>query len=314
MPKFWNRTGNRIKWIVILGISIFLLARLYYNVTDDFRLGNITFPLPYEKNWEVASLSTEQEKSLESILAQPFYYLGKGAQSYVFASEDGKYVLKFFKFKHLRPSFFIDSLPPIGFLKSYKEKQAARKERKLFGVFNSYKLAYEMDKIESGLIFIQLNTESNLVRYATVVDKIGIKRTIDLQNYPFILQYKGETLRTVVDKYLKEGDLQTAKTRLAQILDLYTQEYAKGIYDHDHGVMQNTGFIDTTPIHLDVGKLLKEEKMQNKSYARDDLELVVRNINSWVKKNYPQYSTSIEEYLNHKLTQLFNVKTGNNTL
>jgi hypothetical protein len=286
-------------------LTVFCLARLYYNVTDDFRLGNITFPLPYEKNWTISPPSAEAEKSIDAILAQPFFYLGKGAQSYVFASEDGKYVLKFFKFKHLHPSIFINALPSIGFLKSYKEKQIARKERKLFGVFNSYKLAYEVDKNESGLIFIQLNTEKNPARQATIFDKIGIKRTIDLQQYPFVLQYKGETLRVVLDKLLKKQDIETAKTRLGQILNLYADEYSKGVYDHDHGVMQNTGFIDDKPIHLDVGKLLREENMRNQMHAKADAQIVVRNINRWVEKHYPLYREQIANFLNDKLEQLF---------
>lgn len=305
MSKFRSRIGNIFKWMFFIGLAAFLLARLYFNITDDVRLGNITFPLPYEKKWEISSLSTEKEKFLDTILDQPFFYLGKGAQSYVFASEDGQYVLKFFKFKHLRSSLFVDVLPSIGFLKTYKEKQAARKERKLFGVFNSYKLAYDKDREESGLIYIQLNTENNLARNVTIIDKIGITRTIDLQNYPFILQYKGETLRTVLDKLLKKADIQTAETRLAQILDLYAGEYAKGVYDHDHGVMQNTGFIDITPIHLDVGKLLPEEKMRDKKNAKEDAEIVIRNMNMWVKKYYPQYSKRIAVFLDTKVAQLF---------
>lgn len=305
MQRPRNRTLNSLKWILIAALSIFVLARIYYNVTDDFRLGNITFPLPYEKSWEIAAPSSEGEKQLEVILAQPFSYLGKGAQSYVFASEDGKYVLKFFKFKHLRPSLFIDALPPIGFLKTYKEKQTARKERKLFGVFKSYKLAYEVDKNESGLIFIQLNTEDNPERFVTIIDKIGMKRTIDLQKYPFILQCKGETLRTVLSQLLQKQDIDTAEIRLGQILDLYAGEYKKGIYDHDHGIMQNTGFVGEQPIHLDVGKLLSEEKMRDKQYAKEDAEIVVRNINLWIGKNYPQYSERIAGFLNKKLEQLF---------
>lgn len=301
---------NRLKWILITALVVFALARVYYKLTDDFRLSNITFPLPYEKSWEIAAPSTEEEKQLNTILDQPFIYLGKGAQSYVFASEDGQYVLKFFKFKHLRPSLFIEALPPIGFLKTYKEKQAARKERKLFGVFKSYRLAYDVDKKESGLIFIQLNTENNPERYVTIIDKIGIKRTIDLQNYPFILQYKGETLRVVLDQLLKKQDIDTAEIRLGQILDLYAEEYAKGVYDHDHGIMQNTGFVGDRPIHLDVGKLLSEEQMRDKKYAKEDVQIVARNINLWVSKNYPQYSERIAGYLNKKIAQLFDSKNA----
>lgn len=296
---------NGLKWIVLAALFIFVLARIYYALTDDFRLSNITYALPYEEGWKVAEPLSDQEQEITGILNQPFTYLGKGAQSYVFASADGQYVLKFFKFKHLRPSPFIDALPSIGYLKKYKERQIARKERKLFGVFKAYKLAYDLDRSESGLIFIQLNTEDNPERHVTLIDKIGIKRTLDLQNYPFILQYKGQTLRVVLNDLLKKGDIETAKKRLSQILDLYAGEYEKGIYDHDHGIMQNTGFIGDRPIHLDVGKLTREEAMRDKEIAKKDALLVVEKMMFWVSKNYPQYREQIADSLNRKIQQLY---------
>lgn len=292
---------NLLKWVLIIAIASFLLARIYFTLTDDFRLSNITYFMPYEKSWEVPAPSPAEEQTIKQILQQPFRYLGKGAQSYAFESEDGKYILKFFKFKHLRPSPFLDALPSFGWLKTYKEKQAARKERKLFGVFNSYKLAYDVDKAESGLIFIQLNTENNPQRYVKLIDKIGIKHVIGLQHYPFILQYRGETLRTVIKQLLSKGDVPTATLRLEQILELYATEYRKGIYDHDHGVMQNTGFIQDKPLHLDVGKLLRDESVRDPRRAKQDALLVVAKMKEWVNKNYPQYSEQISQALDRKL-------------
>lgn len=303
-----RQRSNLFKWTIKAAVAvllIFIIARLYYHLTDDFRLSNITYSLPYEKSWEVAEATPEQEKNLEQILDQPFYYLGKGAQSYAFRSEDNRYVLKFFKFKHLKPSFFLDALPSIGYLKTYKQTQAARKEKKLLGVFKSYKLAYEVDKEESGLIFVQLNTQNNPTRYVTVVDKIGIKRRIELHNYPFLVQEKGETLRTVIRNLLEKSDIETAQKRFGQILDLYAVEYEKGIYDHDHGIMQNTGFIDDRPFHLDVGKLMTEEKMRDKAFAKKDAELVIEKMSGWVKKYFPQHSSEIASYLNRKIDELF---------
>lgn len=296
------------RWLGLLSVialSAFVIVRIYYAVTDDFRLGNITYEMPYEKSWEIDPLPAEQESQLNQILAQPYFYLGKGAQSYVFASQDGRYVLKFFKFKHLRPSWFVDRLPSVGPIKTYKEKQAARKERRLLGVFRSYRLAYELNREEGGLIFIQLNAVNNLKRSVTVIDKIGLRHTIDLENYPFIVQYKGESLRVVLARLLDEGDLNTVKRRIGQIFDVYAGEYRKGIYDHDHGVMRNTGFIAEQPLHLDLGKLMREENMKDKTCAKQDALLVVAKIKAWVKRNYPRYHEELSSYIDGKIEQLF---------
>lgn len=301
-----SRKLKFLGWALVLIVGLFIIARVYYAVTDDFRLSNISYPLPKEESWDIPNLTAEEQQQVDKILSQPFHYLGKGAQSYAFASDDGLYVLKFFKFKHLRPSFFIDMIPPIGPLKAYKEQQAARKDRKLFGVFNAYRLAYELDRAESGLIFIQLNTQDNPRRTVTLIDKIGMTRHAELQHVPFILQKKGVTLRNVLSGLLNDGDVSKAKERISQIFDMYAEEYKKGIYDHDHGVMQNTGFVGNQPIHLDVGKLVKEPKIRERKFAKNDAQLVADKIKAWIELNFPKYSKELSAYIDEKVETLFN--------
>jgi hypothetical protein len=261
--------------------------------------------MPYQKTWEVPATTPAEEDAVQKLLSQKFYYIGKGAQSYAFGSEDGLYVIKFFKFKHLRPSWFQEMLPPVGALKTFKEKQAARKQRKLYGVFEGYKLAYDVDKEASGLFFIQLNVQNNPLRTVTVVDKIGLNRTVDLATVPFVLQKKGKTLRTVAKELLDRGEVALAQERFNQILDMYAEEYAKGIFDHDHGVMCNTGFVGADPLHLDVGKLMKNEAVLQREPARDDLMLVVASMEKWVKQNFPDEFPLISQSLHQKVDQLF---------
>lgn len=294
-------------FFVFLAIAVagFISARIYYALTDDFRVSNITYEMPYNKSWEIPTPSSDDEQSLQQILGQTFIYLGKGAQSYAFVSADGNYVLKFFKFKHLKPSLFLDLMPDVGPLKSYKTKQTVRKQRKLFGVFNSYKLAYDVDRDESGLLFIQLNNTGNPERFVTLRYKIGLEYTVDVSNIPFVLQKRGETLRVVLDKLLTQGDVNAAEERIGQIFDLYAGEYAKGIYDHDHGVMRNVGFVGNQPLHLDVGKLLVEKRMQDKGIARQDALLVADKMKGWIKKSYPEDFARLSAYIDHKIHLLF---------
>lgn len=296
-----KKSTRRILWVLSILVMLYGAMRLYFNATDDFRISNISYNIPHQKEWEVAPLNAEQEQQLQNTLSQQFAYLGKGAQSYAFASDDGKYVIKFFKFKHLRPSWFHEILPAVGFLKDFKEKQAARKQRKLYGVFQGYKTAYEMHKKESGLLFIQLNTIDNPARTVIVRDKIGLKRTVVLENIPFILQEKGVTLRVVLKGLLDKNDVAGAERRIGSIFDLYSSEYQKGIYDHDHGVMYNTGFVGERPIHLDVGKLVKEEAMRNPERARSDLLLVAAKMKIWIQQSYPQHFQQLSGYIDHKI-------------
>lgn len=291
--------------VVLVLLGIFGLARVYFRLTDDFRLANITYEMPYQQRWEVPEMDEEQAKQFDAILDQEFRYVGKGAQSYAFKSADDRYILKFFKFKHLKPSLFVDLIPPVGFLKEYKAKQIERKERLLNSVFDGYRLAYDVHAVETGLIYIHLNKSHDLHKTVKLIDKIGMEKTVNLDDIPFILQEKVVTTRNVMNRLMSDGDVAAAKKKIGQIFDLYLLEYSKGIYDRDHGVMHNTGFIGDRAIHLDVGKLTKDDRMKDPANHQPDLQLIVRKFNIWTKAHYPQYYQEIKSYMNEEMDNFF---------
>lgn len=291
-------------WVALVIVTLFVGLRIYFRATDDFRISNIMYDMPYHAEWEIPALSAKEKNDLDAILNQKFTYIGKGAQSYVFGSEDQKYVVKFFKFKHLRPSLLVQVLPDVAPFTSYKQKVAARKQRKLYGVFTGYKLAYDVDKDNSALVFIQLNP-THSAKEIKLVDKLGFNRTVDLGEVAFIVQEKGQTLRNVLAELLNQGDVATAKKRIGQIFDLYLSEYSKGIYDHDHGVMQNAGFIGERPIHLDVGKLNNDDRMRQPEVYQEDLYKVGSKMKVWLDDNYPKQAPEINRDIEAKLSAVF---------
>lgn len=286
---------NKLLILIACVAVIFIGARTYYGLTDDFRLGNIQTDTPPRPEWNLPPLSQAEQQELATILNQPFTYIGKGAQSYVFGSEDQKYVIKFFKFKHLRPSIWIDLIPPIGALKTYKDKQIQRKQRKFESAFIGYKLAYLKDKDLSGLIFVKFNPTQNVYPLLTVHDKMGLVRHIDLNTVPFIIQKRGITLRQVLKQQLEQKQVEEAIVSILKIFDLYQLEYQRGLWDHDHGVLQNAGFIHNEPAHLDVGKLTETSDFQDPQRAQADMLILVEKINEWMKSNFPKYADQVNE-------------------
>jgi hypothetical protein len=280
-----------------IALLIFGIARLYFRLTDDFRRGNISYQLPFEAPWKVPMLNSEEHQQLTHILNQKFFYIGKGAQCYAFVSDDQQYVLKFFKFKHLKPNAFVDFLPAVFPFKNYKQSIIERKKRKLIGVFNGYDLAYREHRQDSELLYLHLLPTQHLKLSVTVVDKIGIERHINLDDVVFLVQKKGETLRTRLKELLKQGRLQDAKHAMSSILAMYISEYQKGIFDHDHGVLHNTGFVENKPFHLDVGKLNKDDRIRQVDFYKKDLEHVVWKMDVWVKASFPEYYLEISDFL-----------------
>lgn len=295
---------KRLLICVSLFLALFGIARVYYHVTDDFRIANMTYEIPHHLEWEIPALTAAEKEQLDHVLDQTFHYLGKGAQSYVFTSDDGKYVLKFFKFKHLKPSFFYTLLPPIYPFKQHVQKEEERKARKLDSVFTGYRLSYELHKQETGLVFIHLNKTNDLHRSVIVKDKIGRSHTIDLDSTVFLLQEKGETMRTVINNLLKKNEVALAKQRVRQVFDLYHSEYRKGIYDRDHGIMHNVGFVGDHPIHLDVGKMTLDANLKKPEVYSADLELIYKKIDLWLRVNYPQYHEEISKDMREKFLQI----------
>ncbi|MBA3956953.1 MAG: hypothetical protein H0X51_00965 [Parachlamydiaceae bacterium] len=299
--KFSSRVTRTI-WIVLTIVVALIALRAYFRLTDDFRIANISHEIPYHPEWEIPHLNSADQAEIDTILNQKFTYLGKGAQSYVFASEDQQYVIKFFKFKHLKPSWLAMMLPNVVPFSPYLERVSTRKQKKFNSIFAGYRLAYDLNRDESGLIYMQLNPTQQS-RTVTVIDKIGLERNIDVGAVPFIIQYKGETFRTILAQLLDNGDLETAKQRIGQMLDLYQNEYRKGIYDRDHGVLHNTGFIGDKPLHLDVGKLSQDDRIKQQANYEQDLAKVVARMLPWLETNYPQSIHALTQYIEHKLTQ-----------
>ena len=55
--------------------------------------------------------SPSELSNIQSVLSQPYFFLKKGQQCYVFVSQDQKYILKFLKWSQIEPSFLEKALP-----------------------------------------------------------------------------------------------------------------------------------------------------------------------------------------------------------
>lgn len=278
-------------------LVLFGATRLYYSITDDVRVSHMTYQLPFQAPWQVPELTPEAHQQLAQVLSQKFHYIGKGAQSYAFVSEDQQYVLKFFKFKHLKPNFLVKLIPSIPPFKAYKEQAIERKKRKLLSVFNGYDLAYHHNRQDSQLLYVHLLPTQNLHQQVTIIDKIGQEKVLNLDDVVFLIQRKGDTLDTRLTQLLDQGQVPEAGKAIASIVKMYVSEYQKGLYDRDHGVMFNTGFVGDQPFHLDVGKFSQDDNMRHVQVYKKDLEHVVWKIDQWVKTHFPQYTAILTPFL-----------------
>lgn len=263
---------------------------LFFAARDPFSLDNIS---PYHAEhlgWILPATPTPLPKEFDSLFNQPFTYLGKGRQTYVFLSADQKYVVKFIKFTYLKPSFFRP-----------KKEQLKRLQRVLTG----YQLAFDRDRENTGVLYIHFQTTDHLKKKIQVKDKYHFKHWIDLDQVYFILQKKGVMTRHRLKTLLKNKEVDTAKQQIRKILDLYVAEYKKGLFDSDHNVIDNTGFIDQDPIRLDVGRLKSDETIKRPEIFKEDLEKIAQHrLRKWIKKCFPQYYEELMADINDKMDEI----------
>lgn len=283
-----------LKKFALVG-SILLLAVTAYDFMErQFRVQNVTDTTPSSISAE--PISSDDYNFLKNLLDQPFKYLDRGRQSYVFESQDGQYVLKFFDLKRYQP----------GWLTLFSASSERRMERKKTRLFKGYQIAYEHDRDHAVIVFQQLVPNPTLNLNALLIDRFGFNHDVDLATVPFIIQEKGVATRQVISELLSQDDLEGAKWHLRRLLDMYYDEYTRGLYDRDHNFMYNTGFIGDKPIRLDVGRLRADDLYRDPDIAKKDLEKIIdERAGGWLQRHFPKYRVEIVSDLRSKLSELY---------
>lgn len=233
------------------------LSSFCHRQTGGFTLLGISSERPFNPLWEANPLSDRETQEVISALNQKYHYLFSGGQAVVFASEDGKYVIKFFDQSRLQPRFLARHLPPQFFNQKKLAKKVWKRQNKLDRDFSSYKLAFNELKDETGLVLVHLNPTDWIERKLTLVDKIHIEHQIDLDAFEFILQKRAELVYPRLERLVKEGAQDGAKEALSSILQLFAARCQKGIDDSDPDLDKNFGFIGSQAVQIDTGRFTK---------------------------------------------------------
>jgi hypothetical protein len=272
--------------VLLIWLGIFT----YNRFTDGFSIHQMTSTLPPCPQFDI-DVSEEKKAALQTLLDQKFYYLGKGCQFYVFESEDRKYVLKFFKHKHLRQYTWLNTLPLPQKLHTVCQAKIVRRAERVERLFTSCKLAYEKMPEESGLLFLHLNRTPALENSVVIVDKIGCHHTLNLDNFEYCVQKKGEPLKEVFGK-IGEEEL---PLKIQQLVDLVFSRCEKGIGDRDRAFVQNVAFTEQGAIFTDIGQFYTDPTLVQKEEQVKDLKGRMASLYLWTKKHFPHFAKCITE-------------------
>lgn len=279
-------------------LALFLMTAGFYKRPSGFHLENIrsdfTFP-------ETRFLNADFSEFDEAFL-QEYTYLGKGAQCYAFVSQDQKYVIKFFKMKHLTPKYWLKYVP-LPWLEKYRLEKVDRRERRREEILESFKMAQEELSGRTGLLLAHFRKTNFQNAKLNVIDKHGKKHTVPLNEVAFILQKKAEMIYPHVAGLMRDGKRDAALQALVAVLNLVKERCQKGIADKDPGISGNYGFIENQPVHIDTGMIVREESLKEPiNYLREVLR-VSRKMDVWLQQHYPELCQPFQEEVYRILSQ-----------
>lgn len=251
---------QRSVFFILFVTAILLLPRGAKYCTKGFKLNKLHLEYPYQPQWETA-LPPE----IGSILDQPYRFLGFGAQSYVFESEDHNYVVKFFRFDRLASILCVDQM------------------------LSNYKRAYDHLKKETGLIYTHLNQTNLNLPVLHCKDSIGRTLYLPLDRYRFVIQKKALIFTDALKQAAADPDLM--QKRIDAFLQLIASRVAKEVMNTDTNIHRNFAFLDDQAIEIDFGNYLFSPGMdQNKEKG-----LFFEKLRGWFEKNDPKWVSYLDQ-------------------
>lgn len=227
------------------------------------------------------------------ILSQPFYYFGKGRQSFVFESEDGQFVLKFFNQKYLR-------MPWYSFL--VYEKEYAKRSRRRHFYENSYEIAFK--ELGEEILYLHRTASQNLPKI-TLKDRASRHLTIDLNQVPFVLQRKGEPLYPVLQAIYANEGMDGLFREIDRFLAAIELRISKNIADADCDVEHNWGYLGGNLFHLDPGRLFYDSRLKEPVRLDKEWHNATHDLHQWLQIHYPEAALHIERGVREKKAEEF---------
>jgi hypothetical protein len=277
-----------LSMLVLFIGSLARIDRIFFKRNHSFCIRFIYSSIDENPEWNLPVLTKEEENNLDEILNQKFYYLAKGAHCYAFISKDQKYVIKFHRYaSHMRIFPWLNH--PFSYRFS-KDRQAIMKHNleKLSENMLSYKNSVQFLKEETGLIMVHLNRSNSLRRYVTIVDTTHAEYRVPLDQVTFILQHKADLIYPTLDRLVLEKKIDEAKKIVTHVIDLIANCCKKGYIDEDPVLRKNYGLIAGRAIHIDVGDLVKNEKIQLRENYIPHVREMTESLRARLEKQYPE--------------------------
>lgn len=253
-----------MRWIyfVLFTTAMLLLPAGAKRLTHGFRTAKMRIDYPFNPNWETAN------QPAPSVLNQRFHYLGKGAQCYVFESQDKQYVIKLFR---------------------YDQPNSAKKVERLF---NACKLAYDEMREETGLVYIHLNPTELGLPTLLAIDAVGRRYRFNLDKMRFAVQKKADVIRDALER--SKQNPSEMRQRIDAFFALLQKRIDKKIVNNDSNMTRNFGFLGEEAVEIDFGSYHRNVDLD----SRQELGRFSNALRHWLAKHAPEWVDYCDEKSN----------------
>jgi len=281
---------NLIKTFAKLFFFLMLICaciKTYHLMTKGFRADKI------RSNFTNSIFETNDNINDNDVFNQKYSYLSKGCQTYVFESEDKKYIIKFIRYHRYQTPLWLNVC---NFLKKYRNIRLFYKEKLLLNSLKSYQIAVNFLKDETATLYVHLNKTRNFDRRLRILDSLKREYLIDLNEAGFVVQKKVKSFEDVLNKY--KNNERELKKLVYSFLNTTRYIYQKGFINDDYNCIKNSGVIDNKVIHLDVGSFLLKDNLDTKKVFEKEFFRYVRYFKKWADKNAPFLIAYIDDEIN----------------
>ena len=281
----------------LLSIALYGVKTFCYHCTDGFTLSGVSSNRPYIPEYDSRPLDLSEKRELNLALSQPYQYHGCGGQSFIFFSQDQKYVIKLFKQRVFTVPLWVQYFPIPWVLNRYKEKMRWKRQDKIKRDFTSYKIALEELQDKTGVLFVHLNKTQNLCKKLTLTDKLHIEHEVDLDQIDFVVQKKADLVFDYIDSLMKSGQIAEAKKSVESLVYLIVDRCMQGYHDRDPNIKTNCGFLDHKAIKIDVGKLMHSDLVKNPDVMIQEVGRITAPFLKDLQTLYPELADHLKVLL-----------------
>lgn len=273
---------RRSLYLLLLAGCIFIFPASLKRCTHSFHAQRLIVDLPDRENWKTVFHIPQEE--IYAILSQPFEYLNRGSQAFVFASIDGKYVLKLYLFESPKETLMNSFFHRQDYSRS--DYAALRSIKTL----NALAAADHYVPEQTGLVFAHLNLTSDNLPLVHLSGPAWHRMQLDLNRVRFVLQRRVRPLaEPLIEAYLN-NDRQRFDSLIREIDSLLSQRIACQIRNADPTLFDNFGFLEDRAVEIDFGNYAQGCCLNEKSRY-------VPQLLKWAEKNTPRWKDDVAQLI-----------------